>query len=138
MRTEPALAENNQEKNELQNHLPTIQNDILTRPHDITPPAEPLNLLSLTPVMPSSTNYHQNIPVPTIASTSGKFVSPMEFMPPIKARPRNVKNRPPGKSMIATDTPEKNAIALKHKKKNKKLIKTVKQNLFTHSVQKNL
>lgn len=64
-------------------------------------------------------------------------------MPPIKAKPRDPKKRRiPGKSMIATDTPEKDAIAAKKnlftdvktqnktKKKNKRAIKERKKDII--------
>jgi hypothetical protein len=64
-------------------------------------------------------------------STSKKFLSPMDVLPPIKAKPRNMKRRRvPGKSMIATDTPEKDALAEKKKKLNTKQVAQAKIDLF--------
>lgn len=64
-------------------------------------------------------------------STSKKIILPMDFLPPIKAKPRTMKRRRvPGKSMIATDTREKDAIAKKKNKENKKQVDRAKQDLF--------
>lgn len=54
------------------------------------------------------------------------FISPKMFRPPLKAGPRKTKRcRPLGKSMIATDTPEKDLIAAR-KNKDKVKVKKVK------------
>ncbi|KAJ2937666.1 hypothetical protein O0L34_g17476 [Tuta absoluta] len=52
------------------------------------------------------------------ASTSKPFKSPKEFMPPLKAGPRTGTRKPRklGRSMVATDTPEKNLIEEERKK----------------------
>lgn len=49
---------------------------------------------------------------PGCSNTDKRFLSPKEFMPSLKAGPQNNKRRPRrlGKSMIATDTPEKDQI----------------------------
>lgn len=120
--------------------------------NDTTPP------MMKAPDLPASTNRNTGIPSPVIEDpdlsapsrvlkevgnqnitprlieTAGpsKFISPKEFMPPIKAKPRDPKKRrAPGKSMIATDTPEKDAIAAKKIKVIKKQIKKAKKDLFT-------
>ena len=52
------------------------------------------------------------------ASCSKPFKSPKEFMPPLKSGPRTGTRKPRklGKSMVATDTPEKNLIEEERKK----------------------
>lgn len=78
-------------------------------------------------------------PVQECASVSGvktNFKSPMEFMAPFKAGPRTGKrkSRKLGKSMVATDTPEKDRIADERKKtKERKLVaKTISQPAFSN------
>lgn len=59
-----------------------------------------------------------------------KFISPQIFRPPLKAGARkNIRKRQLGKSIIATDTPVKEALAQKKAKGAKK----VKQDLFTEA-----
>lgn len=60
------------------------------------------------------------------------FISPKVFRQPLKAELRKKRPRKLGKSMIATDTPEKEALAQLKEQKNiqKKGVKRVKQNLF--------
>ncbi|KAJ2937446.1 hypothetical protein O0L34_g19354 [Tuta absoluta] len=76
------------------------------------------------------------IPSTSKSSDAVGFISPKVFRPEIKAGPRkeNQKARKRGKSMIATDTPEKDAIMAKKKKttkpKTKKFVKQVKKDLF--------
>lgn len=68
---------------------------------------------------------------PTPSTSKKHFLSPIEFMPPIKAKCRQLKRRRVlGRSIIATDTPEKEAIAEKKKKGNQKQINKIKQDLF--------
>ncbi|XP_022835755.1 uncharacterized protein LOC111363186 isoform X2 [Spodoptera litura] len=69
---------------------------------------------------------------PKMSGGSNNFISPKIFRPPLKAGPRKTIKRKLGKSMIATDTPEKNALAEKkqNKEKKKKLAKVVKTKLF--------
>uniref|UniRef100_A0A2H1VRL1 SFRICE_011313 n=1 Tax=Spodoptera frugiperda TaxID=7108 RepID=A0A2H1VRL1_SPOFR len=70
---------------------------------------------------------HHSSPVPGPSSAS--FVSPKQFMPPLKAGPRssNRKLRKPGKSRIATDTPEKNEILASKKMRKETKVKEVKR-----------
>lgn len=64
------------------------------------------------------------------ASGSGAFVSPSQFRQPLKALPRaNKRTRRPGRSLIATDTPEKENIRIQRTEaKKKKLPKKNKTN----------
>lgn len=55
--------------------------------------------------------------------SGANFISPKTFRPPLKAGPRKNNKRKAGKSMIATDTPEKNALAEKKKTKTRKVLK---------------
>lgn len=114
-------------------------NPSTSRRNDLTP--EATNLSALCPVFnQAENNCRNNIYFQPTPSTSRNFISPKEFMPPIKATPRDPKrHRAPGKSMIATDTPEKNAIEEKKKKKkgSKNPIKKAKQDLFKEHTIKN-
>lgn len=62
--------------------------------------------------------------------SSGAFVSPSQFRQPLKALPRaNKRKRKPGRSLIATDTPEKENIRMQRSEvKKKKLPKKNKIN----------
>ncbi|KAJ2945257.1 hypothetical protein O0L34_g9329 [Tuta absoluta] len=85
---------------------------------EITPPptvaecsSSGSNNLSVIPI-------REITPPPAVAEcsssdTRGKFIPPKEFMPPLKAGPRSGGRKPRklGRSLIATDTPEKNEIA---------------------------
>lgn len=71
---------------------------------------------------------------PRIMEAAGpsKLISPKKFMPSIKVKPSDPKKcRVSSKNIIATDTPEKNAIASKKIKVIKKRIKKGKQDQFT-------
>ncbi|CAB3254079.1 unnamed protein product [Arctia plantaginis] len=74
---------------------------------------------------------------PEVFGIPNNFISPKIFRPPLKAEPRkNRFKRKAGKSMIATDTPEKNALAEnKNPKQNKtrKRANVVKVTLFESS-----
>lgn len=70
---------------------------------------------------------------PRMLGVPSNFISPKNFRPPLKAGPRKITKRKLGKSMIATDTPEKNALAENKKNKNQKRAKVVKTNLFESS-----
>ncbi|CAG5046382.1 unnamed protein product [Parnassius apollo] len=58
------------------------------------------------------------------------FKSPKEFMLPLKSGPRPGRRKPRklGKSMIATDTPEKNQIAEERKKHETRSLRQVQLN----------
>lgn len=77
-----------------------------------------------------------SIITPDSSQPYAKFVSPKDFRPILKAGTRNIRKggRKAGKSMIATDTPEKNTLAEKKNKKSKKTtteaVKKVTHNLF--------
>ena len=106
----------------------TLQQNLSINPGGI----EVFHSPPLSPVLKEVGN--QDIITLSIIEAAGpsKFISPQEFMPPIKAKPRDPKKRRlPEKSMIATDTPEKDAIAAKKIKIIKKEIKKAKQDLFT-------
>lgn len=78
---------------------------------DVTLLVEAPNLPAIKEILQPSGISHKDTLAHSQATTSTnrKFVLPMEFMPPIKAKPRNLKrHRVPGKRMIATDTPENN------------------------------
>lgn len=64
--------------------------------------------------------------------TTENFISPKLFRPPLKAIPRKTNfKRKAGKSMVATDTPEKEALVEKKKKKtSQKIVQVVKKDLF--------
>ncbi|KAJ2937102.1 hypothetical protein O0L34_g19464 [Tuta absoluta] len=94
-----------------------------------TEPPSSSKLSPSNPPIPQCQNAINNLPI--------KFISPKMFRPAIKAEPRKGSKRKLGKSIIATDTPEKNAIEEKKNKKKKednkrvKLgVKKVKQDLF--------
>lgn len=79
-------------------------------------------------------NATVNKNTPTTSAKELSFKSPFEFRNPIKAGPRktNRKRRKPGRSMIATDTPEKtlieqekNAKKRKTETKKNKVIRTI-------------
>lgn len=100
-------------------------------------------------IAPITKKYHSqpgadsknNLEDVNVPSTSGvgqaskatdTFISPKVFRPPLKAGPRKANaNRKAGKSMVATDTPEKQALAEKKKNKtSQKRAKVVKKDLF--------
>lgn len=63
---------------------------------------------------PSTLNKKMTMPNEEVSVRSrAKYKTPEEFMPALKARPRtgNYKARKRGRSMVATDTPEKNQLA---------------------------
>lgn len=67
------------------------------------------------------------------STSTGAFISPSVFRPPLKADPRKGnRKRTQGRSMIATDTPEKQAICEKKalRAKKQKRAKKAKQDLF--------
>lgn len=81
---------------------------------------------------PVPTSSHQ-FPTP-VASTSAQseFVSPEQLNPYPKAKPRKLGKggRKRGRSMIATDTPEKEELELKERVKMAKKAKVVKKKVF--------
>lgn len=69
------------------------------------------SLLSFTPFTFEVDSINKENEKPR-KNAPGHFISPKEFRPPIKAGPRsNKRRRKPGRSIIATDTPEKDLIA---------------------------
>lgn len=66
------------------------------------------------------------------SKTIESFISPKVFREPLKAGPRKTNlKRKAGKSMVATDTPEKDALAEKKKKKaSQKRAQVAKKDLF--------
>ncbi|KAJ2945327.1 hypothetical protein O0L34_g9416 [Tuta absoluta] len=84
-------------------------------------------------------------PPPAVAEcsssvTRGKFIPPKEFMPPLKAGPRSGGGKPRklGRSLIATDTPEKNEIAEERNKakQRKSAAKKAKRPVLTDKKRK--
>ncbi|KAJ2937616.1 hypothetical protein O0L34_g12959 [Tuta absoluta] len=74
------------------------------------------------------------------SGTKGKFIPPKEFMPPLKAGPRSGGRKPRklGRSLIATDTPEKNEIteARNKAKQRKSAAKKAKRLVLTDKKRK--
>lgn len=93
-------------------------------------------------VLTESTTH--NIGTPTHPINKKTFLSPFEFMSPIKAPPRknNRKSRKPGRSLIATDTPEKTEIEMAKasslKRNNPKRRKVTKRVLQSDSDEEEL
>lgn len=85
---------------------PTVENIL----HTAILPSQSLNLLTIREITPPSDAC---VAASSSSGTKGNFKSPKEFMPPLKAGPRTGWRKPKklGRSMIATDTPEKNQIA---------------------------
>lgn len=103
-----------------QNTFETPANKIIIRPHTSK---------EVTFVNPSTLSAHEEI--------TKTFISPKEFRLPLKAQARKIiqKFRKRGKSIIATDTPEKDALAEKKKTASKrsipkKVVKQAKRYLF--------
>lgn len=73
---------------------------------------------------------------PGCSRINRSFKSPKNFLPPLKAEPRNNKRKPRklGKSMIATDTPKKDEIAEERMKtlKRKSKAKQIKRQILTY------
>lgn len=89
-------------------------------------PTEPQPVQLQQPPKPQcSKSNEKDAPV-----SSGVFVSPSQFRQPLKALPRaNKRKRKPGRSLIATDTPEKENIRIQRSEaKKKKLPKKNKKN----------
>lgn len=94
------------------------------------------NLEPKTPCS-ASKDSEKDIQKPSTSNMPISFISPKIFMPAIKASPRTGPSRRRlGRSIIATDTPEKNAIEERKqakKKESKKRVNKVKQHLFKES-----
>lgn len=86
-------------------------------------------------------NTYMEVDSPSTPPRKTSFISPKDFRPAMKAGPRkNTINRKKGKSLIATDTPELNQIALekeskkrKHHPKLKSAVKKVLQDTSSES-----
>ncbi|XP_072929474.1 uncharacterized protein [Epargyreus clarus] len=83
-----------------------------------TAPQKPLYVPSIatSDTVAQPQKYDNQLDIPSTSRGQGTFISPSVFRPPIKAGPRKIKKRRKlGRSMIATDTPEKNEIENKKK-----------------------
>ncbi|CAH2085819.1 unnamed protein product [Euphydryas editha] len=83
-----------------------------------TAPQKPLYVTSIATSDTAATlqKYSNELDTPSTSRGRGAFISSSMFRPPIKAGSRKIKKRRKlGKSMIATDTPEKNQIENKKK-----------------------
>lgn len=141
-RPEPELQDQNLDPNIENVEIESVKsNDTFYEDGKVSPSILNTDCMVETPVVNEVTENNfemqpQKLHSSTVAGLSTmSFISPKQFMPPLKASPRssNRKVRKPGKSRIATDTPEKNEIieSKKKRKETKTKVKEVKRTVLS-------
>lgn len=115
---------------------PFMEADEVSGENEITPVSSTETIPVKTFYSAPSTSNAEFLPTTSESTQSIFFISPEQICPFPKAKPRKLsKNggRKRGKSMIATDTPEKEALEEKERNRNKKKVKTIKKKVFEES-----